>query len=362
MNIKKLTLTILICAIGISVFSQKEDNVDNFIKKVIKEKRIVGLQLAIVKNRKIVKTGNYGFANLQDSIPVDKNTIFPINSITKAFTGVAIMQLVEEGRINLHSPISCYLDSLPNNWRNVTVRQIASHISGIPNIMDADANLIAEDADKSWQKVQTLPNEFNPGEQFSYNQTNYLLLGKIIEKVSSIPFQDFIIKHQFEKVGMPNTIHGGFKDFYDVINHSARGYNYFRNGNLSNIHPEVFPPFLRTAAGIQSTALEIANWIIALQDLQLFKKEETLAELWTPSLLNNGKTGGFGDMLNGYAIGWFAVTRPEHPAVASVGGGRSAIFIYPKENLSIIVLTNLQGASPENFIDEIAKYYFDHEK
>jgi CubicO group peptidase (beta-lactamase class C family) len=79
-------------------------------------------------------------------------------------------------------------------------------------------------------------------------------------------------------------------------------------------------------------------------------------------VLNNGKTEGFGNLLNGYAIGWFAVTRPNHPAVASVGGGRSAIFIYPKENLSIIVLTNLQGASPENFIDDIAKYYFDKNK
>lgn len=269
------------------------------------------------------------------------------------------MQLVEEGKINLQSPISTYLDSLPTSWRSVTVRQIASHISGLPDITDADANLIAENADKAWQKVQTLPNEFNPGEQFSYNQANFLLLGKIIEKVSRTPFQGFIITHQFEKVGMPNTLQAGFGDFYDVINHSARGYTYFRTGNLTNIHPEVFPPFLRTASGLQSTATEIANWIIALQDLQLFEKKETLTELWTPSLLNNGKTAGFGDLLNGYAIGWFAVARNEHPAVASVGGGRSAIFIYPKENLSIVVLTNLQGASPENFIDEIAKYYFD---
>lgn len=362
MNIKNLTSTILFCAISTLIFAQKIDRVDNYIKKKIDEKKIVGLQLAVIQNGKIVKTGNYGFANLQDSIPVDSNTIFTINSITKAFTGVAIMQLVEEGKVELQSPISKYIDSLPLPWRNVTVIQLASHISGIANIMDGDANLIAENADKSWEKVQTLPNEFTAGEQFSYNQTNYLLLGKIIEKISGMPFQNFIIKHQFEKVRMPNTIQAGFRDYYDVVNHSARGYNYFRNGNISNISPEVFPPFLRTAAGIQSTASEMANWIIALQSFQLFKKKETLSEMWTPSLLNNGKTEGFSDMLNGYSIGWFTVTRPDHPAVATVGGGRSAIFIYPKENLSIIVLTNLQGASPENFIDEIAKYYFEKDK
>lgn len=362
MDIKKPTLTILLCAIGISVFSQKEDNVDNFIIKKINEKKIVGLQLAIVKNGKIVKTGNYGFANLQDSIPVDKNTIFTINSITKAFTGVAIMQLVEDGKINLNLPISTYLDSLPDAWSNITLRQLASHVSGIPDIMDADANLISENAEVSWQKVQALPNEYKAGEQFSYNQTNYLLLGKVIENVSGVPFEDFIGEFQIKAANMEKTMNAGFRDYYDVINHSARGYNYFRNGVISNINPEVFPKLLRTAAGMQSTAIELANWIIALQSQILVKKKETLVELWTPTLLNNGKTQGFSDMLNGYAIGWFAVTRPDHKAVASVGGGRSAIFIYPKENVTVIVLTNLQGATPENFIDQIAEYYFEPDK
>jgi len=271
------------------------------------------------------------------------------------------MQLVEDDRISLNLPISTYLDSLPDTWRNITIRQLASHISGIPNIMDGDANLISENAEASWQKVQALPNEFKAGEQFSYNQTNYLLLGKVIEKVSSVPFEDFIVEFQFKAANMENTMNVGLGDYYDVINHSARGYNYSRNGIISNINPEVFPKFLRTAAGMQSTATELANWIIALQSLTLVKKKETLVELWTPSILNNGKTQGFSDMLNGYAIGWFAVTRPDHPAVASVGGGRSAIFIYPKENVSVIVLTNVQGISPENFIDQIAEYYFEHD-
>lgn len=358
----KLLATILAFTISSFVFAQKKDKVDTFIQKQMTERKITGLQLAIVKNGEIIKIGNYGFANLQDAIPVDKNTIFTINSITKAFTGVAIMQLVENDKISLSSTISTYLDSLPTAWKNVTVRQLASHISGIPNIMDGDANLISDNITTSWEKVQTLPNEFEKGEQFSYNQTNYLLLGKIIEKVSGVPFQDFIIKNQFEKAKMTNTTKAGFRDFYDVVNHSARGYNYFRNGTISNINPEIFPPILRTAAGLHSTATEIANWIIAIQKLQLLKKQETLAEMWKPSLLKNGKTAGFGDLLNGYAIGWFSVNREEHPAVASVGGGRSAIFIYPNENLSVIVLTNLQGASPENFIDQIAKYYFSKKK
>jgi len=356
---KNLISIMIFCLLNTLVFAQTKDKIDSFINKVMKEKRIVGLQLAIVKNGKIVKTGNYGYANLQDSILVNQNTIFTINSITKAFTGVAIMQLVEAEKINLQAPISKYVDSLPLSWQKVTIRQLASNISGIPNLMDSNAKLIAENAEESWKKVQTLPNEFEAGEQFSYNQTNYTLLKKAIEKVTGISFEEFVKKHQFEKVGMKNTTKRGFGDFYDVTYNHARGYTYFVNGDLTNINPEIFPPITRTAAGMQSTATEIANWLIHLQNLQLLKNKESLTEMWTPSRLKNGKTAGFGDLLNGYAIGWLTVTRKNHPAVASIGGGRSAIFIYPKEQLAIIILTNLQGASPESFIDEIAKFYFE---
>lgn len=357
-NIKKSALSILACVITILGFAQKKDSIDFFIHKVVKERRIVGLQLAIVQNGKIIKTGNYGFANLQDSIPVDDNTIFTINSITKAFTGVAIMQLVEAGKMDLQTPISKYVDSLPLRWQKVTIRQLASNISGIPNIMGKTEKYIADDENEMWEKVKTLPPEFNIGEQFSYNLTNYTLLKKAIEKVTGMSFEEFAKKEQFEKAGMKNTVKYGFGDFYNITPKHARGYTYFINTTLTNIGAEIFPPITRTAAGMQSTATEIANWLISLQNLQLLKNKESLTEMWTASRLNNGKTAGFSDFLNGYAIGWLTATRTKHPAIVSVGGGRNAIFIYPKENLSIIVLTNLQGASPENFIDQIAKFYF----
>jgi CubicO group peptidase (beta-lactamase class C family) len=353
----KIFFTIFLCAAGSQIFAQKGNNIDTFIMHKMKEKKITGLQLAVVKNGKIIKNGTYGFANIQDSIKVDQNTIFTLNSITKAFTGVAIMQLVEVGKMNLEAPISTYLDSLPASWQKVTIRQLASHISGIPNMMDGNAQLIAENAEKSWEKVQKLPNEFAVGEQFSYNQTNYTLLKKAIERVTGLSFEEFVKKEQFEKARMPKIAKYSFGDFYDLTPHAARGYTYFVNGSLSNINPEIFPAMTRAAAGMQSTAIDIANWLLALQNLQLLKKKESLNEMWTASKLKNGETAGFGDLLNGYGIGWLTVNRQNRPAVASVGGGRNALFVYPKEQLAIVILTNLQGASPENFIDKIAKYY-----
>jgi len=104
---------------------------------------------------------------------------------------------------------------------------------------------------------------------------------------------------------------------------------------------------------MSSTATEMAYWVIALQKNDLLN-EQSMTALWKPAVLNNGKTAGFNALLNGYAAGWPVIGRKDHPAVAPVGGGRAALFIYPKDNLSIIVLTNLSGAVPDSFIDELA--------
>jgi CubicO group peptidase (beta-lactamase class C family) len=323
---------------------------------------IPGLQVAVVQHGKIVLLRAYGLANIQDAVPVNEQTIFTINSIAKAFTGVAIMQLVEAGKLDLEAPVSRYLDDLPRAWQVVTLRQLLTHMSGLPNIMDSNGKMVTDGGDDaSWTKVQAMPIEFSPRERFSYNQTNYLLLGRIIDKLSGQPFAQFITERQLHVAGMPRT---AFGDSHDIVPHSARGYTYFRNVDEKIIHTvklgnvfEEFPSFLRTASGMSSTAEEMARWIIALQQGKLLKAKTSLTTLWTPGILNSGSTGGFSNFLNGYALGWPTVMRPEHRAVTPVGGGRSAVFVYPDDNLAIVILTNLQGASPESFIDEVAGYY-----
>ena len=94
-----------------------------------------------------------------------------------------------------------------------------------------------------------------------------------------------------------------------------------------------------------------------MQSKQLIKEDKSLAALWSPARLTSGRPDGFSGLLNGYAVGWPIVARAEHPAAAAVGGNRSAVFVYPDDNLSIIVLTNLMGAQPESFIDELAGFY-----
>ena len=346
---------ILAFALSNFVYAQA-DSIDVFIKSQMQKRRIPGLQLAIVQNGKIVKSGNYGWANLQDSIPVSDASMFTINSITKAFTGVAIMQLVEGGKLNLSSPVSDYLPGLPENWKKVTIQQLLSHTSGIPDIVDEEESvLIAQPEEKAWNTILTLPMDYNPGEKFSYNQTNYLLLGRIIDTLSGMSFREFIIKNQLQIVGMDRTIRAGFGATKDLVTNAAGGYR-FSKGKIINMFFSM-PPSLQTAAGMSSTAKELAEWIITLNNHQLLKEKESMISLWTPAKLNNGKIGAFTSLLNGYAVGWPIVARNEHPAAAPVGGGRSALFVYPKDGLSIVVLTNLAGGSPEAFIDEIAGFY-----
>jgi CubicO group peptidase (beta-lactamase class C family) len=358
-----LTLIIFCGTITAATAQSRTDSLDRFLKNKMKELKIPGLQLAIVRHGKITRLGIYGTASIEFAVPVNKNTIFPVNSMTKAFTGVAVMQLVEAGKLDLEAPLSRYLDSLPAAWGKITIKQVMTHMSGIPDIVDGNMNLISSEGEQaSYRKAMTLPMDFQPTEKFSYNQMNYALIGKIITKLSGEPFTQFIAEHQFKVANMPLT---GYYDSKDVVPNIGRTYTYLRfiNGDVQmgdqiNTRYEEFPPIIRTAAGIHTTAEELARWLIALQQGKLLKDKSSLATLWTPGRLKDGTTAGFSDLLNGYAIGWPVVVRAKHPAVAPVGGERAAMFYYPEDDLGIVVLTNLMGASPQAFTDQIAAFYF----
>jgi len=360
-----LIIPILFSLAFTSVHAQElsaSDSIDVFLKTKMRERNIPALQIAVVRNDKMVKDTTFGVANLEYNIKANNETIFSINSITKAFVGIAIMQLSEAGKLKISDPISLHLDGLPEAWKKITIKQAMSHISGLPDMMDADEQVLGHnDEREAMEKVKALPMAFNAGEKFSYNQTGYVLLGQLITKLSGMHFTQFIQERQFDVAGMPLT---RFGDSYDVIPNYAGAYtmtrqmgdNFVRNKVPGHAYMQ-FPVFFRTAAGIQSTATDLAHWIMAINGGKLLKRQSSIDSLWKPAVLNNGKIGGFNRLTNGYALGWPTVTREEHPAVGPVGGGRSALFVYLKDNLSIVVLTNLMQGNPDQFIDEIAGYY-----
>lgn len=335
------------------------DKVETLLRREMRERRIPGLQVAVVRRGKIVLLRSFGVANLQDSVPVSDRSVFAINSCTKAFSGVAVMQLVEEGKIDLSAPVSSYLEGLPAAWQPFTVRQLLTHVSGLPNILnvlDPSTGKLAgrDDEDAAWAEVRAMPLEFTAGERFSYNQTNYVLLGKIIDKYSGQPFARFFGARQFLPAGMTHTLFG---DSRDIIARQAPSYRYVRSldGHALGEDKLVFaygefPPFRRAASGLNSTAEDIAHWIIALQEGKLLRTKAALKTLWTPGRYNDGSP-------TQWALGWVTKPRPRHGAVIATGGSRAAFFVYPEDDLAVVVLTNLAGAFPEQFIDELAGVY-----
>lgn len=364
MNISKSILFLILLGFTSSASAQNIDTeIDAFIKAKMQQRNIPGLQLAIIRNGSIVKNSTYGQRNLENSIPATNESLFNINSITKAFTGVAIMQLAEAGKLKVSDKLSQHLDSLPESWKEITLSQVLAHTSGLPDILDEDEQVYGNNVESlALKKVMSMPVVSKPGDRWAYNQTGYVLLGKIITKASGMHFTEFIKEKQFKPAGM---VHTRFGDAYDVIPNYAGAYTMTKqvgNSLIRNNTPGIsyiqFPTFFRAAAGIISTASDMANWLIALKGGNLLREDSSLSLMWEPVKLNNGQIRGFNQLTNGYALGWPTVTRSSHPAVAPVGGGRSAFFLYPKDDLAIVVLTNLMGANPDQFIDEIAGFYY----
>jgi CubicO group peptidase (beta-lactamase class C family) len=325
-----------------------EQQVNRYLQSEMRERRIPGMQLAVVMGGKIILLKSYGLAELPHSLPVTRRSVFSINSATKSFTGVAIMQLVEQGKLDLGAPVSRYLSDLPQPWQAVTITQLLNHTSGIPDIVNQQTSgMVASGGpDAAWRQVQTMSMDFAPGERYRYNQTNYLLLGKIIDQLSGQPFVQFIQQRQFDAVGMPHT---GYGDIHDVIADKAPSYRFDADGKTLKQVTDDFPAFLRTGAGINSTAENLARWLIALQRGALVSPAG-LTQMWQRGHFNDGRE-------TPWALGWPAIRSKDYRAVAGIGGMRSAFYVYPDHDLAIVILTNLAGAAPEQMVDVVASYF-----
>lgn len=355
-------------AASASEAENKKVAIERLVQSEMASRGIPGLQLAIVQHGKIVFTGAYGQANIEAAAPVTEQTTFGINSISKAVAGIATMQLVEAGKLDLDAPLAAYLEALPASWNDITVRQILTHTSGLPEISDDNLQLLdGAEPDAAWAKVQKLPLEFSPGMQFDYTQTNYVVMGKIIEKLTGKSYSDFVRDRQFDVVGMKRT---GFADVTDVKAkpQAATLYTYLtlkiegmktvgvERSEVPFVRHEPWTEILFPAGGVQTTSTDLAEWVIALQKLKLVNKG-SLEQLWKPQPQKDGTYRGFDATVNGYGLGWPSARRAAHPAITPVGGARSAVFIYPEDDLAVVVLTNLMGASPQKFIDKIASIY-----
>ena len=180
------------------------------------------------------------------------------------------------------------------------------------------------------------------------------MLGRIIDRLAGEPFTRFLSQRQFDVAGMTRTVFG---DDHDVVPHSARTYTPYlvvdgrprRTDVLYKVHTE-FPPMLRTCGGMNSTAEDIARWLVALQRGELLRRRSSLVGLRTALPLNDGSPGPWG-------IGGRVIPRRSHPVFYGVGAAKAAFGVYPQDDLALVVLTNLSADMGLPFMDGIAAQF-----
>lgn len=363
-NIYFFILSCLFLSTQIAQAQTAAAKVTALLKKEMRTRHIPGLQLVVIRHKQIILTRELGIASLEFKVPVSSGTLFSINSIAKIFAGTAIMQLEEQGKLKLDNPISRYLDDLPDAWRPITVRQLLSHTSGLPDIEDdhTDGLVGNKGEETAWSVVKTLPLTSSPGEKFNYIATNYLLAQQIIERLTGQPFEDYIRMTQWKPARLRKTVYG---NSVDVSPQKSPTYTYYQldrdkgerilTETLRQVN-ENFPISYRADAGVFSTATEMAHWLLALENGK-FLKQESIRTMWTPVRLSNGEYDGFEPPFNAYALGWPVAVRKKHPAIGPIGGGRAVILNYPDDDLSVILFTNLSGCSPAVIAEKIALVY-----
>ena len=343
-----VSLFLLYATSAISVSAQS-DKIDEYIKAEMQKQKIPGLSVAVVKNGEIVKAQGYGLANVELNVPAAAETIYQSGSVGKQFTSAAVMLLVEDGKINLDDRISKYLDGTPEIWKDITVRHLLTHTSGIKNYGDKDLNFRLDYTDEDLIKVAaSFPLDFQPGEKWSYSNTGYVLLGYIIKKAAGKFYGDFLKERVFTPLGMTTA---RIINEADIIPNRAAGYRPTKDGIKNQGY--VSPSLNTTADGsLYLTVLDMAKWDAALYSEKLLKRS-SIDQIWTPVKLNSGKSQPYG-------FGWVITGINNHKLIEHGGawqGFTTHIARYVDDKLTVIVLTNFAGANPGAIAHSIAALY-----
>jgi CubicO group peptidase (beta-lactamase class C family) len=337
---------------------------DAYVSREMRKRHIPGLSLAVVRDGRVIKLKGYGLASVELGVPATPETVYQLASTTKIFTGAAVTLLAQEGRLSLDDPVTKLLPELPAAWSVVTVRHCLTHTSGLPDasLSDDTDEVIAPTGPEALVKLAALPFVSAPGEKWEYNQTGYMLLGMIIERLSGETFERFLARRFFQPLGMSATIFG---DSTAVVRGRATLYTRYvmREGKLAPAPDErvrtqqfTYPDYLHPGAGLNSTASDMAKWDAALTAGRVLKRS-TLAEMWTAAKMQDGHAFRFEDSTLGYGLGWMVDDTPGHKSAGHSGGDATAYIRFITDRLSVIVLTNCQGAGPEDIVGGIATLY-----
>lgn len=307
-----------------------------------------GASVLVMKKGENIYRNAIGFANLELEVLMKPEHVHRIGSITKQFTAVAILMLWEQGKLDLQDPITKFIPDYPTKGKTITVEHLLTHTSGIksmtgmPGFFEQAKNDISTTEMMDYFKNE--PMDFDPGEEFRYNNSGYYLLGVIIENLSGKTYADFIQANIIGRTGMHNSHYGGFQKLIPMRadGYEAQGEQYVNAAYLSMTQPYA-------AGALVSNVDDLYNWYKALFSYQLIKKE-TLEKAFEPYQLNNGE-------YTEYGYGWGVGTLYGSPKIEHGGGipGFLTQCIYlPEEELFVVVFSNCNCQSPSAVAELIA--------
>ena len=329
---------------------QPEDRLIRAIDNLIQESYAPtkpGAAVIVVREGEVIYRKGQGMANLEFGIPIEPDMVFRIGSMTKQFTAVAILMLVDQGKLALDDSITKFLPDYPTHDYLITVEHLLTHTSGIKGYTDMPEPSF-------WKKdftVQELidffkyqPMQFAPGKCWAYNNSGYVLLGAVIEKVSGQTYEQFIQQSIFDPLGMKQSL---YDNPLRIVPRRVAGYAKSPAGYTNSAYLSLTTPY--AGGALASTVDDLALWDSALYTEQLLT-QETLQRAFTPYRLIDGSSTAYG---YGWEIGEYA----GHPLIEHNGGinGFNAHAIrMSADRVYVAVLSNLRGPEPESLAFKIA--------
>jgi CubicO group peptidase (beta-lactamase class C family) len=340
-----LSLTACIFAAG----AVRADQVDDLIRARMKTDQIPGVAIAVVKDGKVLKAATYGVANVEWNEPVSRSTPFWLDSLTKLVTAVGVMRLADAGSLSLDDPISKYVTDAPPAWREVTIRRLLAHTSGVQDGYWEEYKrsvLVSYDPKDIYAHTLTLPLDFAPGERSAYDNTGYYLLGVVIERVTGKDYRSWITDHVLRPAGMKTAF---VYDPWAVVPHVVSSYS-LKDGRLAHNRADILSDRGDAVAswGIYASLDDMIAFDAALRNGSLIAKA-SLGRIWDEARLNSGYPSGT-------SLGFDTVEFVRGHRYGHKGGQAGVLYgVFPEDDLAVILLTNLEGYRP--LIPDVARAY-----
>ena len=338
-----LLLLAVLCAPAQDIASK----MDEYIQASSKARGFMGAAL-VARGGKVLLDKGYGSASIELNVPNTPANKFRLGSITKQFTAAAVMQLQEKGKLNVTDQACKYIDNCPEAWKPVTIHQLLSHTSGIPSYTDTPAFATPKVMRIPLSPMEVVmltkdkPLVFQPGGKFAYDNTGYILLGIIIEKVTGQSYADYLQEHIFGPLGMKDS---GYDQTRTILPGRAAGYD--RTGNLFRNADYIDMSLPYAAGSLYSTTGDLYRWDRALYTDKVVSRKSYEA-MTTPVKSN-------------YGYGLMLAPAVKHKHVGhggGINGFSTCIDRFPDDDAVVIVLANVVQANACRISNGLAEILF----